>query len=482
MKSLKNVVWHPYLFAVYSVLFMYAHNIKEVRFIDTLLPVLILLVFVFSGVKGLNLIVKDRLKSALIMTLFLFFFFGYSHVYNLLEILNFILDAEIIRDLYLVPVFLIIWFYLAFRTARAKMDLKAVTKILTIAVICLIVINGVNIGLFEMNRLSAAKAVTAQLKDLEIKSGGLPAKAQMPDIYHIVLDEYAGLEAVKKIYDYDNGGFAEELRKRGFYVAEKSETLYILTEASIASTLNMRRLRPGEDAYQLIRNNRVTAILKKLGYKVILFPFNRQTIFLHADMELGYYKSVKGTSINDFHLFILENSMLHFLHRLLVQRENFGDYYREQTLHILRTLETVPKIEGPTFVYAHVDCPHFPFVFDESGGSVDPAHINDIRDKRYYLGQYKYISKKIVELVDVILAKSDLPPVIVIQSDHGQRGNAPGNGKYRMDVGDTWRNILNTYYLPGVDKGVFNDSISPVETFRLILKSYFDIDDPGPKE
>ena len=284
MKSLKNVVWHPYLFAIYSILFMYAHNIKEVRFVNTLFPVLILLIFVFAGLSGLNLMVKDRLKAALIMTLFLFFFFGYSHVFNLLEIVNFMLDAEIIRDLYLVPIFLGLWFYIAYRIARAKMDFKAVTKILTIVVICLIAINLVNIGLFEMNRLSAAKEVTAQLKDLEIKSSGLPAKDQMPDIYHIVLDEYAGLEAIKKIYDYDNSGFAEELRKRGFFVAEKSETLYLMTESSIASALNMRKLRKGEDAYQLIRNNRVTAILKKLGYKIILFPFNRQTIFLHADM------------------------------------------------------------------------------------------------------------------------------------------------------------------------------------------------------
>ena len=482
MKSLKNVVWHPYLFAIYSILFMYAHNIKEVRFVNTLLPVLILVVFVFAGLSGLNLLVKDRFKAALIMTLFLFFSFGYSHVFNLFEIVNFMLDVQLIRDLYLVPLFLGLWFYIAYRIARAKMDFKAATKILTIVVICLIAINLVNIGLFEMNRLSAAKEVTAQLKDLEIKSSGLPAKDQMPDIYHIVLDEYAGLEAIKKIYDYDNSGFAEELRKRGFYVAEKSKTLYLMTESSIASALNMRKLRKGEDAYQLIRNNRVTAILKKLGYKIILFPFNRQTIFLHADMELGYYKSVKGTSVNDFHLFILENSMLHFLQRLLVQRENYGDYYREQTLHILRTLETIPKMEGPTFVYAHLDCPHFPFVFDENGGSVDPAHINDIKDKKYYLGQYKYISKRIVQLVDVLLAKSESPPIIVIQSDHGQRGNAPGNGKYRMDVGDTWKNILIAYYFPGVDKGVFRDSMSPVETFRLILKFYFNIDDPGPKE
>ncbi len=474
----KHIIWHPFLFAAYSILFMYAYNIKEVRFIYTFLPIAILLIFVFLSLKGLNLIVKNNEKAALITTLFLFFFFAYSHVYDAVEILNSTFGVNIVRNLYLVPLFLVTWFFLAYRAARAKTDFKAVTKILNIVVVCLIGLNLVNIVSFELNQISVANKVKEQLKNVEIKSSGLPGKQEMPDIYHIVLDEYAGLEAIKKIYNYDNGGFAEELRKRGFYVAEKSETLYNHTEASIASALNMRRLLDDEDPYQLVRNNKVTAMLKKMGYTVVVFPFNRETIFIHSDMVPAFYKSEKGTLINDFHLFILDNSMFRFVHDILMKQSNFSDYYRNQTLHILEMLETIPRMEGPTFVYAHIDCPHFPFVFDENGGEVDPEHINDIRDKKYYLGQYKYISKKIVELVDVLLEKSPEPPVIVIQSDHGQRGNAPGNRRFRMDVGDTWKNILNTYYLPGADISGLHETISPMETFPLIFKTYFNIDDP----
>lgn len=477
-KWFKDFIWHPFLFAMYSILFMYTYNIKEVRFVYTFLPILILLIFVLLFWKGSNRIVKNNEKAALITTLFLFFFFAYSHVYDALEIVNSIFGMTLVRNLYLVPLFLAGWFFLAYRTARAKTDFKAVTKILNIAVVCLIGINLVNIVFFELNQASAANKVKEQLKNVEIRSNGLPKKQDMPDIYHIVLDEYAGLEAIKKIYDYDNGAFAEELRKRGFYVAEKSKTRYNHTEVSMGSALNMRWLKEDEDPYQLVRNNKVTAILKKLGYTVVVFPFNQQTIFIHSDLVPGYYKSEKGTLINDFHLFILNNSMLRFVHDILMRQSNFSDYYRNRTLHILETLETIPEMKGPTFVYAHIDCPHFPFVFDENGGHVDPEHINNIRDKKYYLGQYKYISKKIIELVDVLLEKSPGPPVIIIQSDHGQRGNAPGNGKFRMDVGDTWKNILNTYYLPGADIGGLHEAISPVETFPLIFKTYFNIDDP----
>jgi hypothetical protein len=33
--------------------------------------------------------------------------------------------------------------------------------------------------------------------------------------------------------------------------------------------------------------------------------------------------------------------------------------------------------------------------------------------------------------------------------------------------------ILNAYYLPGVDSSQLYDSISPVNTFRLIFNTYF---------
>jgi len=36
--------------------------------------------------------------------------------------------------------------------------------------------------------------------------------------------------------------------------------------------------------------------------------------------------------------------------------------------------------------------------------------------------------------------------------------------------------ILNAYYLPAVDASVFYDEISPVNTFRLVLNSYFNAD------
>ena len=41
---------------------------------------------------------------------------------------------------------------------------------------------------------------------------------------------------------------------------------------------------------------------------------------------------------------------------------------------------------------------------------------------------------------------------------------------------DEWQKILNAMYLPGMDYEQLSESISPVNTFRLIFNHYFDAD------
>jgi hypothetical protein len=74
-----------------------------------------------------------------------------------------------------------------------------------------------------------------------------------------------------------------------------------------------------------------------------------------------------------------------------------------------------------------------------------------------------YINKRILAIVDLILKDSPKPPIIIIQGDHGP---AP------FDVIPRRMKNLNSYYFPDNTEGLY-PTITPVNTFRLILNKYF---------
>jgi hypothetical protein len=83
-----------------------------------------------------------------------------------------------------------------------------------------------------------------------------------------------------------------------------------------------------------------------------------------------------------------------------------------------------------------------------------------------------FVNKKAIEMIDEILTRSIRPPIIILQSDHG-----PGSMLDWEDPGKTNMrerlSILNAYYLPGEAKKLLYDSITPVNTFRLIFNYLF---------
>jgi hypothetical protein len=78
-----------------------------------------------------------------------------------------------------------------------------------------------------------------------------------------------------------------------------------------------------------------------------------------------------------------------------------------------------------------------------------------------------------------LIAKSDVPPIIILQSDEGPYPNFAG-GTFHWTESDgsdldlrIKTGILNAYYFPGIDKSVFYSSITPVNSFRLVFNLYF---------
>ncbi len=86
-------------------------------------------------------------------------------------------------------------------------------------------------------------------------------------------------------------------------------------------------------------------------------------------------------------------------------------------------MPAVARRPGPKFVLVHLYSPHVPFVFNRDGGAVPPEHSLDYAQRKYYLEQYLYISRRVTGMAEAILKESASPPIVLILSDHGYRGS-----------------------------------------------------------
>jgi hypothetical protein len=129
----------------------------------------------------------------------------------------------------------------------------------------------------------------------------------------------------------------------------------------------------------------------------------------------------------------------------------------------------MPTLDSPKFVFAHIMCPHEPFVFGPYGEKIKKEDRGNWKKKEIYLGQYIFTCKKVISLIDSLLKQSDSPPIIILQSDHGIRTRE----KRGAFFDDEWRWIFNALYLPMGGKKILGETLSPVNTFRLVFNYYF---------
>jgi len=66
------------------------------------------------------------------------------------------------------------------------------------------------------------------------------------------------------------------------------------------------------------------------------------------------------------------------------------------------------------------------------------------------------------QVIQSILKNSSIPPIIIIQGDHG-----PSHFDEATRMGN-----LNAYYFPNAQPALYS-SITPVNTFRLLFNTYF---------
>jgi hypothetical protein len=491
----RSIVVHPFLFAAFPILFSLANNMDQFLVGVSLGPLLAMSGLVLLCWLLLGFVLRSWAKAGLIISLFLLLFFSYEGVYY--EIRDYAVAAGASRigtRRSLLAVWVILFVGGAYWLARTRRALLDLTNVANAFSACAVGISLVNVGAYELRTGSispggALASVTEDHSDLSLPT-------TLPDIYYIILDGYGSSGIVEEVYDYDNAPFLDHLTSMGFHVAAESRANYCQTAFSLASSLNMQYLdslaeQVGLDYQRLapllsvVHNNELFTFLKEHGYVTVVFATGWSiTDIRGADV----YMSPRWTP-DEFQIALVDMTPLPFVMDQVGGVNEYG-LHRERILYAFDHLADFTQEEAPVFVFAHIMIPHPPFVFGPDGEEPNPDYpysLHDasslIRKRRLtrdeyvdgYRDQLLFANSKAQAVLEAIISRSTEPPVIILQSDHG-----PGSLLNKEDLYSTYlkerMSILNAYYLPDGGDAQLYEEITPVNTFRVVLNSYFGTD------
>ena len=466
------------MFSVFPLLSVYFENIEELynseSSIYSLLIIILILTLIFTIV--IKLLVKDKAKTQIFVFTVLALFFLFGHLRDLFTVLGFAhrMVIVILGILFIVVPALVIYF-----TLKTKRNLKPVSRginilsftLLSIVLLRILIFSIDNRKTAENQELQAAKVSNTNMKDL-------------PDIYYIILDGYASSDILKDEFGFDNSSFENYLTEKGFYVTPNSRSNYMNTFLSLGATFNMNYINHLGDSlpngstnrsipYNMALDGRVMKYLKAKGYKTVHFGsvFGGTKENDQADYNFKHSSYMGEFTTNFLHTTALSPFVGYFA----------GKEYRKTILYAFEHLAKLDSIKDPKFVFAHIVSPHPPYVFDENGQEI-PKSVNldnswNKDEKKYYLGQLKFLNKKVKTLTEKLLNKSE-NSVIIIQSDHGpafleddMENPSPGFLKERSE-------IFNAIYINNSSSNNKNlyPEISSVNTFRAVFNTLFNED------
>lgn len=486
LNRLQNLPFHPFLFALYPILFFYSHNQSQLKPNIILIPSLISLFATAIVFFTTRHFLKSPSKAAVATTSLSIAFFSYGHTSHALNQYLFIsLPGLVIGpDKILFPLTLLLLF-LVFRSLHRQSHLHPkLNPAINFTAIFL-----VSIQLFSITQTESRLVSTPSTTPTNTPFDA----SKSPDIYHIILDGYARNNTLQDIYHYDNSAFTQQLKDLGFRVADQATSNYAHTFLSLSSSFNLQYLDhypqllgqastdfgvPTED----IQNNLAMQTLRDFGYTTINFdsgwgPTMQMPV---ADYNLTSTKSTQvfgqTLAINEFYLVFLQTTALTpFIQDVL------ADHVRAGMLYAFDQLTEIPYRRGTHYTLAHITLPHPPYLFDENGDPI-PDQVLELageafQDRGNYVRQLRFTSDRALDTIQKILTRSQTPPIIILQSDHGPASILghpkkwtsppdPAGVKERMS-------ILYAVYGPDNLTNSIPPDITPINTFPILFNTQF---------
>jgi hypothetical protein len=292
--------------------------------------------------------------------------------------------------------------------------------------------------------------------------------------------------------------YISDLNSRGFITPKNVHSNYPKTAVSVASTLNMdyvQNFSPGLSASDYwwlmtpyIDHSRLREAFEKEGYETYAVASGWG---ITDNQTVDHYYKPAPLVLSDFDGYLFNSTPMGYLGKLLLSPFSFAPSFNAHRAFIendFLALSNISKLDGPKFVFAHIISPHPPFVFDAQGNPLTPNYPFSFADgkdypgtseqyRSHYVGQVNFANNQVEKVVDDILSNSKIPPIIVLQADHG-----PGMFTNFSSAEDTCMrerfSIFGAYYFPGLDATQVPSDLTPVNTFRIVLNQYFNANLP----
>lgn len=436
-----------------------------------------LLLLLLSGLLyiGFRKIIDQKLKASLITSacMFIILFFGDIRVFFQRDYFSYFLS----QYRFLLPLITVLSLLFIKIIKKEPFQIRT-TFFLNTLILVLISIETLQIFNIHNTLKRNKEAAKVQVKKA--------SKNTLPDIYYIVPDCYPSSSYQQEVLGVGNSSFEDSLRKNDFYIFPNSSSNYNRTIFSMLSVFNMDYLdivdsvrKADARAYALairdIESAQLFNYLNTAGYKTVNLSIfdvagtkalKKETFLAASTEEIFFSHTFWNYFIRDIYYTWIVNKKLY---RSQITRKNYQPLkaYNQQLIDTLSQALFANK-SAPVFVYAHLYMPHYPYFFNEAGQANAEDSIygrNMITDKKRFSGYIQYTNKQLLRIIHSIKTKTNGKAVIIIQSDHGIAD---------LDIrkqDDAFRNFTSLYF-PDKDYKELPDTISNVNTFRIVLNKY----------
>lgn len=327
------------------------------------------------------------------------------------------------------------------------------------------------------------------------RSGATEARtAERPDIYVILLDKLGRSDLLAREYGVALTTFEDSLRRLGFTIPRAARTNYIHTHLVLATLLNWQLVHeldaPDTDA--LISDAALWTVLHARGYRVAFFPtgFPPTSRSAGADIVLRPPRAPSAGIGQTWRINTPFTSILAALCPWAACRAapEFP-YPIEEAASVewkLAALQTLPDSAGPIIAFLHLLATHEPYILERDCTPRAPwwprtdAGPDDPAARAAYADQVTCVTGLVLEAVTGLLRRSTVPPVIILQSDHGHghiaidpvRGITLGLEDATAAQVEERLAVFAAYRFPGADSLV-PDTLTPVNVFPVVLGALF---------